>query len=360
MRQNGSVVVIHFKEKKEGSMQESSVIGVDISKRIFHFWGVDKCGNFVFRKRVYRSDLMEFVHQLPRVRLVMEACGSAHNWGRRFGELGFEVRLIAPQYVKPFVKTNKNDWADAEAITEAALRPRARFVGVKTVEQQELQHLHRSREMAMKTSTALNNAVRGMLLEYGVELPLGKKAMREVAGILSEERCLIGALGRQVISRSLNQYWQVMQEIEWYDNAIESIARAHPVCKRLQTVPGIGPVIATALVAAVGNPAQYKNGREFSASLGLVPRHTGTGGKVRLLGISKRGDRYLRKQLIHGSRSLLYRAHLKEDKFSRWMTALKAQKGWNKTAVAVANKNARICWHLLRFEKEYDVALVAA
>lgn len=341
-------------------MKECTVIGIDISKRTFHFYGVDKFGKCVFRKKVYRSDLMEFVYHLPRVRLVMEACAGAHHLGRTLKGLGFGVQLVAPQFVKPFVKTNKNDWADAEAIVECSLRPTTRYVAVKTIEQQELQHLHRAREQALKRVTALNNALRGMLLEYGIALPLGKKAIRTINDILAGQEHGIGALGQAVIRESLGQYYQALEQVQWHDNQIELLARTHPVSKRLQTVPGVGPIIATAMIAAVGDPAQYKNGREFAASLGVVPRHEGTGGKTRLLGISKRGDRYLRKQLIHGSRSLLYRAHLKEDAFSRWAAALKARKGWNKTAVAVANKTARICWHILRFEKEYDVAFASS
>lgn len=341
-------------------MKECTTIGIDISKRIFHLVGISSNGLEIFKKKVYRDQLMIFMEQLPRVRVALEACGSSNYLGRCFKKLGFEVVLIAPQYVKPYVKTNKNDWSDAAGIAEAAQRRHMRFVTVKTIEQQELQHLHRARENALKTATMLNNSVRGMLLEYGIAIPLGKKGLLRAMEYLADPEQQIGELGRSVINQEIERYYQTIESIRCYDKKIEEIAKTHPVCKRLQTVPGVGPVIATALVASVGNPAQYKNGREFSASLGLVPKQHSTGGVAKLLGISKRGDRYIRKILVHGSRSILYRAHLKDDKFSQWATQLKARKGWNKTAVAVANKTARICWHILRFDKEYEVKKAAA
>ena len=336
-------------------MKNVSVVGIDIAKRIFHLYGADSKGHKVMSKKVYRDEFLEAVAQLPKEAVVvMEACGGAHYWGRRFQGLGFEVRLIAPQFVKPYVKGNKTDMADAEAISEAALRPTMRYVRVKSITEQELQHLHRARELAIKSQTAEGNSIRGMLLEYGISLVQGKKGISEVSVQLEKYPERMSPVGRELIMRAVDRYKKSEEEVEWYDKKIEGIAKVHPVCKRLQTVPGIGPIISTALVAAVGDPSAFKNGRQFSAWLGIVPKQHSTGGKQKLLGISKRGDKYLRKQLIHGSRSLLYRAHLKTDTFSIWATNLKERRGWNRTTVAIANKTARICWSILRFENDYQ------
>lgn len=330
-----------------------SLIGIDISKRIFHIWGVDAKGVRVLKKMVHRESLMELMAQLPRGAVVMEACGGAHHWGRKFRELGFTVKLIPPQYVKPFVKTNKNDWADAEAICEAAQRPAMRFTEVRSVDQQALQHLHRLRELAIKQATAMGNGIRGILLEYGIAIAKGKTGIRSLVERL-EKSLELPTLVRELVTRQLSRYWALVDEVDWYDKKLKVIAMAHPVCKRLLQIPAVGPTIATAILSKVNDPASFKNGRAFASSLGIVPRQHSSGGKERLLGISKRGDKYLRKLLIHGSRSILYRAHLKHDAMSRWATELKNRRGWNRASVAVANKTARVIWHILRFESDYD------
>lgn len=337
----------------------TSLIGIDTSKRVFHIWGVNERGAQTFKKMEYRESFMEAMVQMPRVTVVMESCGGSHHWGRKLKALGFNVKLIAPQYVKPFVKTNKNDWNDAQAICEAAQRPSMRFVEVKEIAAQELQHIHRLRELAIKHTTSTSNNIRGILLEYGIAIPQGKKAMRSLPERL-EKAVEYTSLMRELITRQLARYWELVAEVEWYDKKLVSIAKNHPVCQRLLKIRGVGPIIATGIVAKVTDPASFRNGRAFASSLGIVPKQQSSGGKVKLLGISKRGDKYLRKQLIHGARSLLYRCELQKDPMSRWATELKKRRGWNRSAVAVANKTARIIWHVLRYESDYDISKTAS
>jgi len=336
----------------------TSVIGIDTSKRVFHIWGVDERGARTFKRMEYRESFLEAMVQMPRCVVAMEACGGSHHWGRKLRKLGFTVKLIAPQYVKPYVKTNKNDWADAEAICEAAQRPGMRFTDVREVAQQELQHLHRLRELAIKQTTALGNNIRGTLLEYGIAIPQGKKGMNALHERLEKE-VEFSSLMKELITRQLERYWQFVEEVDWYDKKLNAIAKTHPVCQRLMQIKAVGPIIATAVLGKVFDPARFKNGRAFAASLGIVPRQEGSGGKTKLLGISKRGDSYLRKQLIHGARSILYRCESQTDPMSRWGTELKKRRGWNRAAVAVANKTARIIWHILRYESDYDVSKAA-
>ena len=333
-------------------MKDVSVIGVDIAKNIFHLCGVSSIGEIMFRKRVNRRGFIKVMSMQRGCSVRMEACGGAHYWGRELMKLGFEVKLIAPQFVKPFVKSNKNDEADAEAICEASQRPTMRFCDVKTVGQQEIQHLHRVRERAIINQTALSNELRGILLEYGIAIPKGKRALSFVTEEV-ERDVNITNLGREMVFELLHEIKRLSERVNYYDKKLIAISKKHPVCQRLETIPGVGPIIASAIVAAVNDPQDFKNGRQFAAWLGLVPRQSSTGGKSKLLSISKRGDVYIRKQLVHGARSVLYVAHKKEDKRSIWANALKNKKGWNKAAVAVANKNARTIWAMLRYETEY-------
>jgi transposase len=289
-----------------------SVVGIDSAKRIFHLVGMDERGKIILRKRLVRGEVLSFMAKLPPVTVGMEACGGSHDWARRLREQGHEVKLMAPQYVKPYVKTNKNDLRDAEAIAEAVTRPSMRFVPIKEVEHQDIQALHRVRDRLMGARTALVNEMRGLLAEYGIVLPKGVNAFRQA-----------------VVEK------------------LRALATTHPECQRLLTIPGIGPITATALVAAVSDVEVFKNGRHFSAWLGLVPKQHSTGGQTRLFGISKRGDSYLRKLLIHGARATLRWARTKTDGRSQWIRGLLERRGWNRTAVAVANKNARIVWALL-------------
>ena len=285
-------------------MTHVRVLGIDIAKEIFHIVGMDDSGTVVLRKRCPRGALMPFMAQLSPVIIGMEACGGAHYWARRFREHGHCVKLMAPQFVKPYVKSNKHDMADAEAIGEAVTRPTMRFVPIKELTQQDLQALHRVRERLVKARTALINEMRGLLGEYGIILPKGVVKFRQMLlSTLEKEQAKLTELSREVFGHLYEEWLPLEQRLAYYHAKVEAICQAHPVCQRLLTIPGIGPLTATALVAAVSDAAHFKNGRQLAAWLGLVPRQHSTGGKPRLLGIRKRGDIYLRKLLVHGGRA---------------------------------------------------------
>lgn len=329
--------------------QEMSVLGIDIAKRVFHTVGTDETGKIVFRKRLSRQALMPFIAKLHPVLIGMEACGGAHYWARRFREHGHEVKLMAPQFVKPYVKSNKNDTRDAEAITEAVTRPTMRFVPTKEVDQQDIQALHRVRERLIGARNALVNEVHGLMHEYGIVLPKGVAKFRQaVVGKLESDKDKLTPLSQEMFWKLVDELSAVEKQLAYYQEKLETLAETHPECQRLMTIPGIGPITATALIAAVSDAEVFKNGRQFAAWLGLVPKQYSTGGQTRLLGISKRGDSYVRKLLIHGARATLRWARTKTDPRSHWIRGLLARRGWNRTAVAVANKNARIVWALLR------------
>lgn len=340
-------------------MENISVVGIDIAKSVFHAVEMTKTGRVVRRKRLHRDEVLKYVAQLPRCTIAMEACGGAHYWGREFKKLEFEVKLIAPQFVKPYVKSNKNDLADAEAIAEAALRSNMRFCSVKTVEQQEIQHLHRVREKFVKEQTALSNEIRGILMEYGMVLPKGMSHLRRVPELLEKHGEQTTPLVKEMVLGLLEELRHSQAQVLLYEKKISLIAKNHPECRRLQQIRGVGPLIATAALVTLNDPTEYRNGRAASASIGVVPKQESTGGKQRLRGISKRGDAYFRKLLIHGARSVLYRAHLRKDGLSRWVTAVKDRRGWNRAAVALANKNMRIIWALLRYGEDYNEAVAA-
>jgi transposase len=334
--------------------QTLSVLGIDIAKLVFHVVGMDGTGHVVLRKRLVRRELLTFIAQLSPLRIGMEACGSAHDWARRFREQGHEVRLIAPQFVKAYVKSPKNDARDAEAICEAATRPTMRFVPIKQLEPQDLQALHRVRERLVKARTALVHEIRGLLSEYGIVLPQSISKFRtSVVRHLEDEQAKLTRLSTEVFWQRYDECLALEKRVAYYDEKLQAIARAHPVCQRVQTIPGIGPLTATALLAAVPDATHVKNGRPWAAWLGLVPREHSTGGKPRLLGISKRGDVYLRQLFVHGARATLRWVGTKLDDRSRWLTALIARRGKNRAAVALAKKNARIVWALLAYHQEY-------
>lgn len=325
-----------------------SPVGIDLAKQAFHLVGADASGKHIWRKRLGRKALMRLMATHPPVLIGMEACGGAHYWARQFRQQGHEVKLMAPQFVKPYVKSNKNDMRDAEAIAEAVTRPTMRFVPIKEVDQQDIQALHRVRERLMKERTALVNEMRGLLGEYGIVLPKGvskfRKALMET---LEREQAKLTAMSEEIFHRLFDELLKLEEQVAYYEAKLKGIAARHPECQRLLSILGIGTLSATALVAAVGTPSAFKNGRQFAAWLGLVPRQHSTGGQTRLFGISKRGDGYLRKLLIHGGRSTLRWAKLKTDRRSQWIREVIERRGMNKAAVAVANKNARIVWVLL-------------
>jgi transposase len=328
--------------------RDISVVGIDIAKRVFHLVGMDERGKIVMRKRCSRGEVLPLLANLGPTTIGMEACGGAHYWARCLREQGHEVKLMAPQFVKPYVKSNKNDMRDAEAIAEAVTRPSMRFVPVKDVAQQDIQALHRVRERLVTARTALVNEMRGLLAEYGIVLPQGLAKFRQaLMSTLEAEHTKLTPLGQELFHKLFGELGKLDAELAYYQDKLEALAQAHPVCQRLLTIPGIGPLTATALIAAVGDAGVFKNGRQFAAWLGLVPKQYSTGGQTRLLGISKRGDSYIRKLLIHGARATLRWARTKADRRSQWIRGLLDRRGWNRTAVAVANKNARIVWTLL-------------
>jgi transposase len=278
--------------------QEMNVLGIDIAKRVFHAVGMDDRGNVVYRKRLSRHDLRPFIAKLPPIRIGMEACGGAHYWARRFRDHAHEVKLMAPQFVKPYVKSNKNDSRDAEAIAEAVTRPTMRYVPAKDVDQQDIQALHRVRERLISERTALMNEVHGLLHEYGIVMPKGVAKFRQaVVGKLASEKDKLTPLSQEMFWQLVEEFATLEEQLAYDQGKLETLATTHPECQRLMTILGIGPLTATALVAAVSDASAFKNGRQFAAWLGLVPRQHTTGGKERLLGISKRGDAYLRKLL---------------------------------------------------------------
>lgn len=289
-----------------------TTLGIDLAKNVFQVHGVDAQGRQVFSKALRRSQLRNFVAQLPACRIGMEACGSAHYWARELKALGHEVRLMAPQFVKPYVKTNKNDRADAEAICEAVTRPNMRFVPVKTPDQQAL---HRVREGQVKARTAQANQLRGLLAEFGIVVPQGMAALfRELPGILEDAENGLPDLFRTLLADRLDELRRLEQAVKEQERQIQAWHRRHPVSQRLAEIPGIGPISASALVAAIGDARHFKNGRQLAAWMGPVPKQHSSGGQSSLLGISKRGDRYLRMLLIHGARSAL----LADQRRERW------------------------------------------
>lgn len=337
------------------------VVGIDLAKRSFHVYGVDEHGQRVISRTFSRARLSEFMANLPACTVAMEACGSAHSWARQFRDHGHEVRLIAPQFVKPFVKSNKNDAVDAEAICEAAQRPNMRFVAVKSVEQQDIQATHRMRSLVVERRTAQGNQIRGLLLEYGIEIPQGRAALgQSLPAILEDADNGLSDRFRAELHVLAEELRHLDARVAHYDQQIEAIARCDVRAQRLMTIPGLGAKGATALVAAVGeNPTLFKNGRGLAAWLGLVPRQHSTGGRDRLLGISKRGDVYLRQLLIHGARAVLRWVERKDDPTSRWAVALKERRHTNVAAVALANKIARIAYAVLTTGQPYDPAMGA-
>lgn len=354
MGQDGLAI---YHQKVRGSNMNVTTLGIDLAKRVFHVHGEDARGNVVVRKQLSRKKLPEFLGNLSPCLIGMEACGGAHYWAREIRKLGHDTRLMAPQYVKPYVKTNKNDYNDAEAICEAVRRPNMRFVGVKEVAQQDIQSLHRIRSGYLQSRTRIVNQIRGLLTEYGIVIGQQVSQLRRrLPEILEEGDNGLTDFGRELFAGLYEELARLDQRIGACDEQIDRLFKINEDCQRLAEVEGIGPITATALVASVGNPQVFRKGRQMSAWLGLVPRQNSTGGKIVLLGISKRGDRYLRTLLIHGARSVVSRAEGKSDARSRWINQLRQRCGLNKACVALANKNARIAWALMATGDHYRKA----
>ena len=333
-----------------------TTVGVDLAKMVFQVHAVNERGKTELRKSFKRADLVKFFANLAPCLIGMEACGGAHFWARKLSEFGHIVKLMAPQFVKPYVKTNKNDARDAEAICEAVSRPNMRFVPIKNIEQQALLSLHRARQGFVWARTSQSNQIRGLLAEFGIVIPKSICTLQEkLPEILEDaENGLPGTI-RDLFARLFDHFRELDRQVKELEAQIKSWHRQSEASKRLEGVPGIGPLTASALVASVGDAKAFKNGRQLAAWLGLVPRQDSSGGKERLLGISKRGDTYLRTLLIHGARSVLYglkrRADQPED---GWLARLATRRNANIAAVALANKNARIVWALLAHHREYQ------
>jgi transposase len=344
-------------------MNKLSRVGIDLAKNVFQLHGVDRHGESAWRRRSTRDKWLKVLLDKvePDCVIGMEACTGAHHWARDLQARGFTVKLMAPQFVKPYVKSNKNDANDAEAICEAMSRPNMRYVAVKTVEQQDIQATHRIRSELIGHRTAKANQIRGLVAEYGLVAPQQMARLRAAvpAWLEDAENGLTNRF-RWLLSGLWNDLQTLDQRVAELDYEIEGIAQSDPVAKRLQQLRGVGPLIATALVAAVGNAEQFANGRQMAASLGLTPKQHSSGGKDRLLGISKRGDAYLRSILIHGARSVIRTAKHKDDRLSQWVTSLAARRHPNVAAAALANKTARIAWAMLRHGTDYQADRIAA
>ncbi len=341
-------------------MNNITRVAIDLAKESFQVCTADSNGRVIWNKQMNRAKLASFMQQLNLVTVAMESCATSNYWARVFQEQGHEVKLIHPQYVKPFVKTNKNDAADAEAILEASLRPTMRFVQPKSVEQQDMQLLHRRRQRLVSQHVATQNQARSQLAEYGIVTPLGVSALRHrLADVIEDGDIGLSALARETFAAQLEELLHQAELIDRATKQIKSLSRQHPACQQLMTIPGVGPIIATAVYATLGGPGnQYRSGRDFSASLGLVPRQQSTGGKPKLLGISKRGDRYLRTMLVQGAQATLRTGskHRTDnpDRLRRWGQKLIARRGRAIAATAMANKLARICWAVMASHEPYQ------
>jgi transposase len=329
-------------------------VGFDLAKNVFQVHGIDERGKAALRRQLKRPQVIRFFTQLPPCLIGMEACGGAHFWARKLTAIGHTVKLIAPQFVKPFVKSNKNDAADAEAICEAVGRPNMRFVPIKNTEQQALLGLHRARQGFVIERTAQVNQIRGLLAEFGLVIPVGIRSIEsKLPEILEDAENGLSGASRALFARLFDHFRALDRQVDELEREINAWHREDTASQRLQAVPGIGPLTASALVASVGDAKAFHNARQFAAWLGLVPRQNSSGGKTTLLGISKRGDTYLRTLLIHGARSVLLQLKRHPDQAEGWLARVAARRNPNIAAVALANKNARTVWALLAHGREY-------
>jgi len=345
--------------KQDSKKGELRVLGIDLAKQSFQLHGIDEVGQTVLTKKLSRKQLSAFVARLPACLIGLEACGGANHWVRVFKTFGHTVRMMAPQFVKPYVKSNKNDAVDAEAICEAVQRPSMRFVPEKSIAQQDIQSMHRIRSQLVARRTAQSNQVRGLLLEYGIVVPQGISHVRKQLPLIVEAADNgLSDLFRELLSELYAELVHMDSRVKEIEKKLAGISAQNEDCQRLLGIPGVGLLSATALVAAIGDISVFKNGRELAAWLGLVPRQHSTGGKATLMGISKRGDSYLRTLLIHGGRTVVRVAHKYQDRRNRWISELEKRRNNNISAVAVANKNARIAWALLSKKTTYQAAVV--
>lgn len=330
-----------------------TTVGIDLAKNILQVHGVDKQGKAVLKKALKRHQVLPFFTNLEPCLIGLEACGSAHHWARKLAALGHAAKLMAPQFVKPYVKTNKHDVADAEAICEAVARPTMRFVPLKTAESQAILAVHRARQGFVRARTAQANQIRGLLFEFGIVIPPGISNIgKRLPSILEDAENGLPETMRPLMARLAAHLKQLGREADELEAQIQVWHRQHAASRQLEKIPGIGPITASALVASIGDAKSFENGRQLAAFLGLVPRQHSSGGKPTLLGISKRGDVYLRTLLIHGARSVV-RVAERQAHPNHWLQGLLARRHKNVAAVALANKNARIVWALLAHGRDY-------
>ncbi len=343
-------------------MQTFTTIGLDIAKSVFQVHGVDAVGNVVIRRQLKRRSVLAFFEKLPRCLVGIEACASAHHWSRELSALGHTVRLMPPAYVKPYVKRHKNDATDAEAICEAVARPNMRFVATKTVEQQSCLTLHRTRHLLIRQQTSVINAIRAHLAEFGIVAPVGRNGVEQLLGVAadaSDKR--LPALARACVVALGAQLRMLKAQILEFDRMITAWHRSNETSRRLDDIPGVGPALATALVASIADPKAFRSGRDFSAWIGLVPKQNSSGGKDRLGHISKRGDRYLRSLFTAGALAVIRYAKIHGTRHRPWLTALLARRPAKVAAIALANKIARMAWAMMvRGERYKEPAALAA
>ncbi|MBN8188769.1 MULTISPECIES: IS110 family transposase [Roseobacteraceae] len=342
-------------------MSEIITVGLDLAKNVFQVHGADSKGNAVLRKKLRRAQVIEFFEKLPPCLVAMEACGGAHFWGRELSRLGHDVRLIPPAYVKPFIKRQKNDAADAKAICEAAQRPNMRFVPVKSEETQGASSVFRVRELLVRQRTQAINALRGHLTEYGRVVPQGATNARRLVALVADEGSGLPATARASLRVLTVTLSQLDEQIEALDAEIGRRARESAVARRLMTIPGIGPLIATAIATLAPPPDMFRKGRDFAAWLGLTPRQHSTGGKQRLGATTKMGERSLRRLLIIGANSVIIKRHCHASaRPGTWLARMLERKPPMLVRVALANKMARIVWALMKSGEVYRAPAMAA
>ena len=343
-------------------MQAVTTIGLDIAKSVFQVHGVDAHGNVVIRRQLRRRQVLPFFKKLASCLVGVEACATSHHWSRELQALGHIVRLMPPAYVKPYLKRQKNDAADAEAICEAVMRPNMRFVETKTPEQQSCLMLHRTRHLFIRQQTAVINAIRAHLAEFGIVAPVGRNGVEELLDVVADpDDDRVPEVARECLAALGAQLRMLKAQVLAFDRRILAWHRSNETSKRLDEIPGVGPALATALVASIANPRAFRSGRDFSAWVGLVPKQSSSGGKERLGSITKRGDRYLRSLFTAGALAVIRYAKIHGTKHRPWLTSLLARRPTKVAAIALANKIARMAWAMMAKGERYrePVALVA-
>lgn len=336
-------------------MTQHKIIGIDLAKNIFFLFEINHKGKNLCRKKLQRSKLLSYIANKETCTIAMEACSGAHYWAREFSQFGHEVILYAPQHVKTQRRKQKNDYNDAEAIAEVALYKRPHPVPHKSVEQQDIQSLIRMRRLLVTERTRIVNQVRGLISEYGIIIPKGAAAFRKaIPEILENDENKLSCILRELLSHQYERYLYIDEQVKWFDDKLNQTIKPFENAKRLMSIPGFGPLTSQAVAVWLGSGQQFKTGRDASAAMGLVPKQDTSGDKVILLGITKRGNTYIRSLLVHGARAALRRAKFKSDNLSKWMLELQERRGPNRAAVALANKLMRIAWAVITKNEEYQ------